>query len=438
MRIESIRVENFHGFEEFELEFEPRFNVLVGDNATGKTGLLDALSVAVGSFFLGFDEYPTRHIRRDEVRQEVYVHEELPDLQARYPAVVKAVGKVHSPHDDHRVAWTRELNGPKGRTTHRQAGSMKKVSRALLERVRNGQAVDLPVIAYYGTGRLWLLKKRKQKGHGAAGSRQDGYIDCLDPASNHRLLHAWMRRQTMAAAQRGKPVPQMAAIETAVKRCIGRCERFYYDLLNEELRVELEGGDLLPLELLSDGYRSTLAMVADIAWRASVLNPHHGAEAPEKSRGVILIDEIDLHLHPKWQRRVVDDLKRTFPQIQFVATTHSPFIVQSLENGQVHDLEERGARRRPAVERLSIEDIAEEVMDVEEPQRSRRFRAMKEAAKEYYRALETLESAADEEVEELERRLDRLSAPFSENPAYQALLEMERVAARGRREREGP
>jgi len=72
-----------------------------------------------------------------------------------------------------------------------------------------------------------------------------------------------------------------------------------------------------------------LGMVADIAYRSAVLNPQLGSEAAQKTPGIVLIDEIDLHLHPKWQRRVVEDLRATFPALQFVATTHSPFIAFS-------------------------------------------------------------------------------------------------------------
>jgi hypothetical protein len=82
-----------------------------------------------------------------------------------------------------------------------------------------------------------------------------------------------------------------------------------------------------------------IGMVADIAYRCVTLNPHLNQKALEKTNGLVLIDEIDLHLHPKWQKRVVNDLKKTFPQIQFIATTHSPFIVQSLQSDEVINLD---------------------------------------------------------------------------------------------------
>ncbi len=79
-------------------------------------------------------------------------------------------------------------------------------------------------------------------------------------------------------------------------------------------------------------------MLADISYRAIRLNPHLEQDAAKKTKGIVLIDELDMHLHPKWQRRIVQDLQNAFPDMQFIATTHSPFILQSLESGQVIDL----------------------------------------------------------------------------------------------------
>jgi predicted ATP-binding protein involved in virulence len=75
-------------------------------------------------------------------------------------------------------------------------------------------------------------------------------------------------------------------------------------------------------------------LFCDIARRAAILNPHLGGDASSKTKGVILIDELDLHLHPKWQRRIIEDLRRVFPNVQFICTTHSPFLIQSLRSSE--------------------------------------------------------------------------------------------------------
>jgi len=217
-------------------------------------------------------------------------------------------------------------------------------------------------------------------------------------------------------------------VQSSITGCIENCQQINYDANTDQLIATFEDGRNLPLEMLSDGFRTMLAMVADIAYRAAVLNPHLGKEAAQKTPGIVLIDEIDLHLHPKWQRRVVNDLRRTFPEIQFVATTHSPFIIQSLREGELINLDKPEASEEYSDR--SIEDIAENVMDVELPQKSQRYLDMMAAAEEYYRDLDRAKDASVEEIKRLEKRLDELMLPYSDDPAYQAFLKVKREAAR--------
>ena len=228
-----------------------------------------------------------------------------------------------------------------------------------------------------------------------------------------------------------------------VQTCIPGAKDFYYDTDADQIMIKLDKEGLVPFNYLSDGYRNMVAMVADIAHRASRLNPHFDSDSAKKTQGIVLIDEIDLHLHPKWQRRVVDDLQKAFPNIQFVATTHSPFIIQSLKAGEVIDLDQKMSIDQVGVAPLgvaapaptkafsdrSIEDIVEDVMGVSIPQRSKRYEEMYAVAKEYYLLLEQGVKANQEEKEALKVQLDQLSAPFSDNVAYHAFLEMERIAA---------
>ena len=136
-----------------------------------------------------------------------------------------------------------------------------------------------------------------------------------------------------------------------------------------------KNGATLDISQLSDGERAFLAMVCDLGRRLSLANPL--LENPLRGAGVVLIDELELHLHPKWQREVRSKLRSVFPNIQFISTTHSPFVIQSLEPGELINLdpEEFGDYADQ-----SIEDIAENVMGVEMPQKSERYRQMMVAA----------------------------------------------------------
>lgn len=182
-------------------------------------------------------------------------------------------------------------------------------------------------------------------------------------------------------------------------------------------------GRRLPFNHLSDGQRTLFAMIGDLVRRAVLLNPHLGDKVLEETPGIVLIDELDLHLHPKWQRRIIEDLRRTFPKIQFIATTHSPFLIQSLRDGGLIQLDgETGEEYSDA----SIEDIAENIQGVEMPQKSLRFTQMMEAAEAYYKRLHECADATDPQTQSLKQRLDELSIPFSDDPAFAAFLKFER------------
>jgi predicted ATP-binding protein involved in virulence len=97
---------------------------------------------------------------------------------------------------------------------------------------------------------------------------------------------------------------------------------------------------VLKVELLSDGIRSVLAMVGDIAYRCIKLNPHLGLNAAKETQGVIMIDEVEMHLHPAWQQTVLVDLIKAFPKIQFIVTTHSPQVISTVPSHQIRILDE--------------------------------------------------------------------------------------------------
>ena len=132
----------------------------------------------------------------------------------------------------------------------------------------------------------------------------------------------------------------------------------------------------------------------------------------------------ELHLHPKWQREVVEMLKTTFPNIQFIATTHSPFIVQTLRNDELIVLDDLVIG---IYENRGLEEIVMKVMGIEDPDVSPRYLKMLDAAKKYFHQLALAHSMNSEDLAQLKLSLDELAKPYADNPAYQALLELERV-----------
>ncbi len=103
----------------------------------------------------------------------------------------------------------------------------------------------------------------------------------------------------------------------------------------EKIFFELPDGRILPISTLSSGYKIVFAMVGDLAVRCVNLNPNLGENAITETNGLVLIDEIDQHLHPILQQQIVGILRNTFPKLQFIVTTHSPHVIASAEEGEV-------------------------------------------------------------------------------------------------------
>ncbi len=395
MRLDSIHLKNFRCFEDFVINLDPQCTVLVGDNGSGKTALLDALAVAIGSWLLGFNDAIPRPIYPDDIRRTRFEQGGQVFLEPSYPVEVTATGTI----EPFKMQWTRSLKSQRGKTTLTIPSandfnpSIKFIAEQKQTEVSKGKHVDLPLIAYYGTGRLWVQKRDNQRKESAIGSRIQGYVDCLDPASNHKLFTAWMRKQeednlqsyirfNQKTSDRSvDPGPafkewhattnfHLNEVSESCAKMIDDAKRIFYSLREQALTVEMQDGRLLPFNLLSDGYRNLIAMVADIVWRAAMLNPKHTRD-PLEIEGVVLIDEIDLHLHPKWQRTVLPKLTKMFPYIQWVVTTHSPQVLASAKREWVRLLgvDEQGKPQAYQVGPTEGRDsnaILEDVMGVSE------------------------------------------------------------------------
>ena len=224
-------------------------------------------------------------------------------------------------------------------------------------------------------------------------------------------------------------------------------DELWYDGDRAELVISI-GGEARAFANLSAGQRMMVALVADIAIKAVTQNSHlvseQGRTASEdepfpevlkRTPGLVLIDEIDAHLHPKWQRRVVDDLKATFPAIQFVCTSHSPFIIQSLEDGELRTLDPGGPALVEYADR-SIEDIVEDVQHVDVPQQSRKALELTRATERYFKLLQEWEGEEEpDELKEAEANYRRIAERYSASPGLGAILKLEALARSTERSR---
>jgi hypothetical protein len=433
MRIDSLLLENFKGFQRRELTFHPQFNLVVGENGTGKTSLLDALAVAVGSWFLGVSGVDTRHIYPYEVRLQGFHSEAGTNWEGQYPCFIEASGSIN--HEGY--LWRRSLNVPGGRTTRIGAAGIKKLAEQATRAVREGQSINLPLISYYGTGRLWLVPREQGQVKEPPSSllnkqfsRLDGYKTSVDPRLSVSALTQWVARQSWFSFQQGGQDSQIfQVVRHALVQIIPGVEDLFFDANLGEVILRFADGDQQPFMNLSDGQRAMLAVVGDLAQKAATLNPHLGADVLRETEGVVMIDELDLHLHPTWQRHVIEDLRTIFPKIQFICTTHSPFLIQSLRSGE--ELLMLEGQPTAKLGDLSIAEIAEGIQGVPDTSVSARYAEMKDTAKNYLQLLEDTTLSPADKSDAFKDQLAETISPFADNPAFQALLELQRAARLG-------
>jgi predicted ATP-binding protein involved in virulence len=437
MWIEKIELENFKCFEKKTIEFSPGFNVIIGDNGTGKTSVLEALKISAGTFLAGFPNQKFERINEGDIRITTKGTKDVPILFPNYPVSIN----THCIIASNKITWRRGID-----TATKNVGKSQKIRAIALEmyeRVREGEEVIMPFIAYYQTSRLWvsasdvqisakkIIQYDSEKDNIAdiiqkivgPSSYLDGYTKCLNASTNEKFVSKWFTWLEISALQQKQKNSTLEIVRLAIIACLDFCEDFRFDIKQNELILQKKDGSIIPTKMLSAGQIAILSMVADIAQRCAVLNPELGSNCLRETPGIVLIDELDLHLHPKWQRRIVNDLRRTFPKMQFIVTTHSPLIIQSLRRGELIDLSDPDTKPDYEYSGRTPEDILEDGMGVKMPERSQKWQEMYKTATEYYGLLEEEEKLNEKETlkkEELREKLNELMMRYEEDPAFAA------------------
>lgn len=304
----------------------------MGDNGAGKSSLLDALAIAAGAFLQGLS-VGTRSISKDIVRNKCCDVGTVADLEPQFPVSIAADGEVFGQS----IRWRRELNRPNGRTTSAHAKQILAIASACLQGIRDGDpSVVLPILSYYGSGRRWVQKRERGSKSQFGPSRLDGYSGCMDDEPNARPILSWFEKMTVQEIQNNRTCPEFAAVKEAIAR-------FYAAMtgastVSLQFNLETHGIEIVARDSegsasrcsmndLSGGYGNTLSMVADIAYRMAVLNPQLQERVLEQTPGIVLIDVIELHLHPNVQQRILSDLQAIFPCVQFIVSTQSAPVI---------------------------------------------------------------------------------------------------------------
>ena len=352
MYLEKLKLHNFRCYEKLEIDFNRQLTVLVGKNGSGKTTVLEAIAIALGTWFVGFNIVNAKGInKRTDPLRKAYQIGATDDVQTQFPVEIEAWGEIEESKDQI-LHWKRELYTPTGTMTTKDAKEIVEYAAEYQKAISEGRTdIYLPIVAYYGTGRLWDYHRQKRIDVFKVSSRTNGYIDCLDGTANVKLMMDWFQIMTINKYQRQEENlesnPELDTVYLAMEKCLTNLSgysdvKIRYNMGTQELDVYYSEQDKqrmrIPLNQLSDGYKGMISLVADIAYRMATLNPQLGTEVLSKGDGVVLIDEVDLHLHPAWQQKVINNLMNIFPKVQFIVSTHAPAIISSVKTDKLRIL----------------------------------------------------------------------------------------------------
>lgn len=328
MRLKNVRLDNFRAKENVSLDLGARLTLLIGTNGSGKTTILDGIAIGLGAILTHLPTLSGLSLKTGDMRQ---------------------VNGKTAPYTRVRLETTSGLIWDRSRynDTSKSSGLIKALAvglRALehyldqdvIEPLNEGKDVELPLFVFYGVSRALVKPPLTRKGFPKQHSRLEALANSLNSESRFRSAFVWFynKENEEHRLQRERrdfdvTLPELDAVRRAIVS-------LFPDVSNPQIKlnplrfVVEQNGEELNIEQLSDGYKTLLALVIDLSSRLAMANPH--LPEPLAAEAIVMIDEVDLHLHPAWQRRILGDLLRTFESTQFIITTHSPYIVEAINN----------------------------------------------------------------------------------------------------------
>ncbi|MCL1080051.1 ATP-binding protein [Parashewanella spongiae] len=372
MEVKKLTLYNVGRFKELEVLLAPHgeaksnVTVLVGNNGSGKTSILRSLATSLSWLVARIrtergsgSQIPELVIKNGENSAAVDV-----DVFHHIYGVAED-GDVESDDGNYfswRIAKTR-----KGRKGHFKSdySDLTFMADHYRTRLSTDENTNLPLIAFYSVERVVIDIPLKIRGKHSF-LQLDGYDNALNQGVDFRRFFEWYRKRedtenesgigddvleqiknmlgqdndtwkklkTLKASTRDK---QLTAVRSAIYTFM---PEFSNLRVRRKPRLHMsidKNGETLDVAQLSQGEKSLMALVGDIARRLAVMNPNF--DNPLKGDGIILIDEVDMHLHPEWQQLVLQNLEKTFPNIQFVVSTHSPQVLTTVKKEQIVKLE---------------------------------------------------------------------------------------------------
>lgn len=332
MLLTKIEFNGFRCFSEYSLDFRRGVNLLIGDNGSGKTSVIRGVVLALNAFFKGFSDENTScaGIALDDFNHSVA--NESKSLTRPVEIVFTTEG------NNEEVSIVR--GSKKTATTYKNAkefnGQNRELYYSVAEEDGNHRSTPLPLIAFFATddihSKVGNVNGKAFKDYYLTPSF--GYYFCLKGGF---LAKHWINRM-LVLKEGGKGEEELTVVVNALKNALG--ENGCGVIRDVDIRPKqgyvyfiFTDGREIRFEDLSDGYLRLVNTVMDLAFRCSVMNrPLYGLNACELTEGVVCMDEIDDHLHPSLQARVIKALQHTFPRVQFIISTHAPMVMTSVED----------------------------------------------------------------------------------------------------------
>lgn len=354
--MKKIHIKNYKAIKELDIELKPGVNLLIGDNGAGKTSVLEGIAVALGGMFVNVAGVSTKNIVKEDVR---FIIKPLGDSSAsiEYCEPVSA-GCMLYISDSQEFTWNRIKEEVSA--THTKIDN--KDVCMWMKKLTNNSETNLPLISFQSAARAWRVRRGdfgtelKKK----LDDRRCGYIGCLDSSMDVKSVQQWCLKQEVMLSNKGtvREYEMFKNIVATFMKEINELDNIpaiYYSPQFTELVYKDDKAEM-PISKLSAGYQSLLWMIMDLAYRVCMLNPE--LDNREQITGIVLIDEIDLHLHPKWQWNVIEALRKTFEKVQFIIATHSPIVISASKEANIVLLDnEQEVNYLPDCYGYEVEDV---------------------------------------------------------------------------------
>ena len=325
MKLKELSLINFRSFSKADIILDEKCSIFFGVNGVGKTSVLRSINLLYANIINAI-------VNRKELRQRYNI--ELGDI--RYGrTLTKIQGYFSVQSNDEVIQYERGMERKNGKRSHSKASLDIIAASVQNSYIDDTDQDNIPVFVNYGTNRLVLDIPLRIRTHHEFDV-YSAYEKAIENQIDFRTFFEWYRNQEDAENEIKVEKKDFAyedrslgAVRKAILAMLPEFENLHISRKPRLAMVVEKDGMSLNVSQLSDGEKCILAMFGDLAKRLSLANPK--LENPLLGEGVVLIDEIELHMHPSWQRMILRVLRSTFPNIQFIITTHSPIVLSEVD-----------------------------------------------------------------------------------------------------------